>query len=91
MAGMAAQVSLYPLGAGDLGTSIADALQTFAQSDLTVLPGAMSSILAGESGQVFAALEAAYVKAAAQGPVIMVVTLSNACPVDIDDTSTSAS
>ena len=82
MAAMAAQVSLYPLGKPDLHGPIDSALRTLAERGVTVRPGAMSSIVVGESATVFAALGTAYAEAAARGPVVMVVTFSNACPVE---------
>ncbi len=42
---------------------------------------AMQSELLGETDAVFAALRAAFEAAAALGPTVMTVTLSNACPV----------
>ena len=41
----------------------------------------MQSELLGETEAVFAALRAAFEAAAALGPTVMTVTLSNACPV----------
>jgi hypothetical protein len=37
----------------------------------------------GEVERLFAALQAAFVRAAAEGPVVLTVTLSNACPIGI--------
>jgi uncharacterized protein YqgV (UPF0045/DUF77 family) len=44
--------------------------------------GPMSTVVTGEVERLFAALQAAFVRAAAQGPVVLTITLSNACPVD---------
>jgi len=41
----------------------------------------MSTLIAGEDAEVFAALQEAFHCAAEQGQVVMVVTFSNACPV----------
>jgi hypothetical protein len=41
----------------------------------------MSTVVAGEAEVVFAALQEAFVHAAAMGHMVMTVTLSNACPV----------
>jgi hypothetical protein len=41
----------------------------------------MHSELVGESCPIFEALRAAFEAAAALGPTVMTVTLSNACPV----------
>jgi uncharacterized protein YqgV (UPF0045/DUF77 family) len=78
---IAAQVSLYPLGQARLGPAINAVLAIFAEHGLVVEPGAMSSVISGETAALFAALQAAFTHVAAQGQVVMVVTLSNACPV----------
>lgn len=81
MIGMAAQISLYPLRQKSLGPAIKEALSTWEEYDLRVEPGAMSSVIVGDDTEVFAALQEAFRRVAAQGQVVMVVTLSNACPI----------
>jgi len=41
----------------------------------------MSTLVTGEAEAVFAALHEAFVAAATTGHVVLIVTLSNACPV----------
>jgi hypothetical protein len=41
----------------------------------------MSSVVMGDDDQLFDALKTAFQEAAEQGEVVMIVTLSNACPV----------
>lgn len=79
--GVSAQVSLYPLGQVSLSPVIDEALRIFREYKLEVEPGAMSSLVTGEDTVVFAALQEAFRCAAEHGPVVMVATLSNACPV----------
>lgn len=79
--GVSAQVSLYPLRQEELSPAISAALAAFRRHELEVQPGPMSSIITGDEGAVFAALREAFCQAAEQGQVVMVVTLSNACPV----------
>jgi len=79
--GIAAQVSLYPLGQTSLSPAIDAALRIFREHGLDVQPGAMSTVLAGDDTAVFAALEEAFRRVAEQGQVVMIVTFSNACPV----------
>jgi uncharacterized protein YqgV (UPF0045/DUF77 family) len=79
--GIAAQVSLYPLRQASLSPAIDEALQIFQEHGLSVEPGAMSTLITGDDAVVFAALQEAFRCAAEQGQVVMVVTLSNACPV----------
>jgi tRNA-Thr(GGU) m(6)t(6)A37 methyltransferase TsaA len=81
MMGISAQVSLYPLGQVSLAPVIDEALRVFQGHGLDVKPGAMSSLIVGQDAAVFDALQEAFHHAAGQGPVVMVVTFSNACPV----------
>jgi tRNA-Thr(GGU) m(6)t(6)A37 methyltransferase TsaA len=79
--GVSVQVSLYPLGQASLSPAINEALKVFRERGLDVEPGAMSSLLVGEDRAVFGALHEAFRRAAEHGPVVMVATFSNACPV----------
>lgn len=81
MSGISAQVSLYPLRQENLSQPIEEALDAFQAHGLHVEAGAMSSVISGDDSTVFAALREAFHRAAEQGHVVMVVTLSNACPV----------
>jgi tRNA (adenine37-N6)-methyltransferase len=76
-----AQVSLYPLRQAKLTPLIGKALRIFRQYGLKVLPGTMSSVISGDSASIFAALQSAFERAAASDEVVMVTTISNACPV----------
>lgn len=84
--GIAAQVSLYPLRQASLSPAIDEALQIFREHGLDVEPGAMSTLIAGDDAVVFAALQEAFRRVAEQGQVVMVVILSNACPVSENTT-----
>jgi uncharacterized protein YqgV (UPF0045/DUF77 family) len=81
MIGIAAQVSIYPLRQPALSPAIETALQVFQKRGLEVQPGAMSSLVTGDDEAVFAGLREAFARATEQGEVVMVVTVSNACPV----------
>jgi uncharacterized protein YqgV (UPF0045/DUF77 family) len=79
---ISAQVSVYPLRERRLSVAIeafAEALRE--PGDLDVSVGAMSTVLSGESPRVFEALREAYERIAADHQVVLVLTLSNACPV----------
>jgi uncharacterized protein YqgV (UPF0045/DUF77 family) len=78
---VSAQVSLYPLRQERLAPAIDEALQEFRRYGLEVQPGAMSTQVLGDEEQVFSALRMAFGKACKRGEAVMVVTLSNACPV----------
>ena len=79
--GISVLVSLYPLGQASLSPAINEALEVFRECGLLVEPGVMSSLLVGEDRAVFGALQEAYRRAAEHGPVVMVATFSNACPL----------
>jgi uncharacterized protein YqgV (UPF0045/DUF77 family) len=83
MIGIAAQVSIYPLRQPSLAPAIDTALQVFQEHGLDVQPGAMSSLVSGDDEAIFAGLREAFAHATEQGEVVMVVTLSNACPVPL--------
>lgn len=81
MAGITAQVSIYPLRQQHLSAAIDEALGIFWSSGLEVYPGTMSTLLVGEADSVFGALKQAFQRCAEKGELVMTVTLSNACPV----------
>jgi tRNA-Thr(GGU) m(6)t(6)A37 methyltransferase TsaA len=81
MTGISAQVSLYPLGQEDLSPAIDEALRIFREHGLDVNPGPMSTLISGDDEAIFAALQSTFQHAAEQGQAVMVVTLSNACPI----------
>ncbi len=78
---IAAQFALYPLREARLTPVLAKALAAARSTGATVEPGAMASLLSGTEEQVFAALRAAFAAAATSGDVVLVTTVSNACPV----------
>jgi uncharacterized protein YqgV (UPF0045/DUF77 family) len=78
---VAAQVSLYPLRQARLSPAIERVLAIFREHGLRVVPGAMSTLVSGGHDTMFDALKQAFQVTAEQGDMVMVVTLSNACPV----------
>ncbi|MGA7105931.1 MAG: YkoF family thiamine/hydroxymethylpyrimidine-binding protein [Candidatus Deferrimicrobiaceae bacterium] len=80
MYGITAQVSLYPLRQDDLSPSIDAVTKALARHGIERETGAMSTLVWGDDEKVFPALIDAFRGAAAQGHVVMVVTMSNACP-----------
>jgi len=81
MYGISAQVSLYPLGQDDLSPSIDAAVGQFERSGIECRTGSMSTVLWGDDEKVFPALIAAFREAASRGHAVMVITVSNACPL----------
>ncbi len=76
-----AQISIYPLRQERLDEAVNIVRDALAAKGLEPEVGAMSTLVSGESDQIFAALAAAYREAARAGPVVMTVTVSNTCPV----------
>ncbi len=81
MNAITAQVSLYPLRQESLAPVIGETLQVFRESALEVEPDTMSTLLVGDETTIFTALQQGFHHASEQGQVVMVVTLSNACPM----------
>lgn len=78
---ISAQVSMYPLRQEHLSPAIDAVRRAFEHRDLHPEIGAMSTVVTGDEAVVFAALQDAFVTAAATGQVVMTITVSNACPV----------
>jgi uncharacterized protein YqgV (UPF0045/DUF77 family) len=78
---IAAQISVYPLEQASLAPAIDEALRTLREHGLNVEMGTMSSMVTGEDSVLFAALQETFRRVAARGSAVMVVTISNACPV----------
>lgn len=81
MIGISAQLSLYPLVQEDLAPAIEAVLAVLEQHGISHRVGAMSTLAWGDDEQLFAALREAFVAAIEHGPAVMVVTVSNACPL----------
>jgi uncharacterized protein YqgV (UPF0045/DUF77 family) len=80
MYGITAQVSLYPLGENDLSPAIDAAVGELDRHGIERQTGAMSTVVWGDDERIFPALRDAFREAAARGPAVMVITVSNACP-----------
>jgi uncharacterized protein YqgV (UPF0045/DUF77 family) len=81
MTRISAQVSLYPLRQVDLESAVDEVIGLLRRPGLDVQPGAMSTLVIGESREVFAALNDAFDHTCRRGDAVMTVTFSNACPV----------
>lgn len=75
-----AQVSIYPLSGGSLGPAIGAVCEKLREHRVEFQTGSMSSVAHGDSESMFTALREGFEVAAEGGPVVMVVTFSNACP-----------
>jgi uncharacterized protein YqgV (UPF0045/DUF77 family) len=78
---ISAQISIYPLRQEHLSPTIEAVRTVFSAHGLQAEVGPMSTLVTGAVEEVFAALQEAFVEAAATGHVVMTITLSNACPV----------
>ena len=79
---IAAQVSLYPLRVPSLTPFINDVQNTLRELGLTLIPGSMSTVVHGEADKVWLGLQMSFTTCATHGEVVMVLTVSNACPVE---------
>jgi uncharacterized protein YqgV (UPF0045/DUF77 family) len=77
---LSAQISLYPLRQASLSHAINTALKKLQALNLRVIPGSMSTIILGKENQVWAGLQQAFSASAELGELVMIITLSNACP-----------
>jgi uncharacterized protein YqgV (UPF0045/DUF77 family) len=78
---ISAQISLYPLKQPSISPAIEEAWKILEEGKLDLKKGQMSSVVSGEAEEVFRAIKEVFLKSAELGPVSMVVTFSNACPV----------
>ena len=81
MIGISAQVSLYPLGQEDLSPAIEEIWKALGTQGLEHTAGPMSTLTWGSDDAVFEAIKNGFRRAAEFGPAVMVITLSNACPM----------
>jgi len=78
---ISAQVSVYPLRQEHLSPAVEAVKAELEAHGLHAEVGAMSTQVVGDTEAVFAALRDAFSRVAANGQVVMTVTVSNACPV----------
>jgi uncharacterized protein YqgV (UPF0045/DUF77 family) len=78
---VSAQISIYPLRQEHLGPAVEAIRDALERRGLEPVVGPMSTVVTADADRIFAALREAFEQAAETGPVAMVLTLSNACPV----------
>ena len=74
------QFSVYPLREMHLSPAIKKAVEILKNYGLSVEVGSMSSIAYGESEIVFKAFQKVYEGIATNSHIVLILTLSNACP-----------
>jgi uncharacterized protein YqgV (UPF0045/DUF77 family) len=82
MSSVSAQISVYPLRQERLGPAVEAVRVALESRGLEPEVGAMSTLVTADAESLFDALRDAFERAATTGPVAMVLTVSNACPVD---------
>ncbi|MCW8984793.1 MAG: Ykof family thiamine-binding protein [Thermoanaerobaculales bacterium] len=82
MGTISAQISVYPLRRQSIAKVIEGALNALRTYDVEVNTGSMSTEMVGEEIEVFSALRASFRAACAVGDAVMVMTVSNACPLE---------
>ena len=75
-----AELSLYPLGTDHLSLLIDEFVQGLSQPGINVKPGAMSTVISGELGDVFRVVSECFKKSSVSHELVLVVKYSNACP-----------
>ncbi len=78
---ISAQVSLYPLGREDFIEPIDAFIQVVAESGLDHEVHSMSTVITGDDEEVYRVIQAAFAHATTYGQMVMVLTVTNACPV----------
>jgi uncharacterized protein YqgV (UPF0045/DUF77 family) len=84
-----AELSLYPLRTRELAPSIESFLRGLARKDISIDPGPMSTIVAGESKAVFRAISEAFDQVAKGDEVVLIAKVSNACPFSQEESKSS--
>ena len=79
-----AEVSLYPLRSRSMSQPIRRFCEALAKRGLRIETSGMSSSLAGELTQVFDGLKSALEEVGQDHEVVLVVKVSNACPLGSD-------
>ena len=77
---ISAQISLYPLKQAVINQSINETIQIFRDFGLEVMPGAMSTVIAGSEELIWRAVQNAFRVATKHGETVMTLTISNTCP-----------
>ena len=76
-----ADVSLYPLAEEHLKHPVHDFVHLIEQHGCSVENGPTSSIVKGESEQLFEALRKGYEQAALKSGCVLIIKISNVCPL----------
>jgi len=75
-----AQVSIYPLRTEALAQPVEEFCRKLRMPDLTVTTQSMSTLIVGESDDVFEAVRQAFAALSTDYDIVMDLKVSNACP-----------
>jgi len=75
-----ADLSLYPLKTDLTENAVRNFIKELSESGVSVVPGQMSTLVAGESEEVFRVVGECFEKACRTDRIVLVVKFSNACP-----------
>jgi len=75
-----AELSLYPLKTDLLENAVRSFIEELSQPGISVVPAEMSTLVAGESEEVFRVVGRCFEKACRTDKIVLVVKFSNACP-----------
>ncbi len=75
-----AEVSLYPLRTNELSGPIDAFYRSMSRKGVDLELSSMSTLISGDSAQVFEAIQSAFSEVAEEYQVVLVLKLSNACP-----------
>ncbi len=75
-----AELSLYPLKTDLIENAVANSIKELSKSGISVVPGQMSTLVAGESDGIFRVVGECFEKACRTDKIVLVVKFSNACP-----------
>ncbi|MBN1196134.1 MAG: thiamine-binding protein [Candidatus Aminicenantes bacterium] len=76
-----AELNFYPLGTDAVGERVQTFVDGLSLPGISVYPGAMSTVIAGEEAKVFQALQHCFSQSAQAGSVVLCARFSNACPL----------
>jgi uncharacterized protein YqgV (UPF0045/DUF77 family) len=76
-----AEISVYPLGTESIGETVNTFINSMSRSKLNISRGTMSTNFSGEASDIFSALNSAFVQIADNNAVVLVLKVSNACPL----------
>lgn len=75
-----AELSLYPLKTDLIENGVRNFIKELSKSGVSVVSGPMSTLVAGESEELFRVVGECFEKACRTGKMVLVVKFSNACP-----------